>query len=173
MNEDNDFKDKANTAEENMHSKNTDNEIENYFSYVVNILGVKSVYIERPESLSASDLNKANSAQKNYTELLILVEALASYNLVEKELLDKMVVALKIDLNKIKVIDAADKNLWQSQFVLSLLDQGQQTSVPSTKVLDENSNEVLTFSPRVLVKNPKLKKQAWDEFQKVILFFSK
>lgn len=126
-----------------------------YFDYVSTVLGVKSVYIE-PQA--------ATAGLKEVIPLLVSVENLSTYAPEEKDLLEKMVSALKIDLQKIKICDISKADSFESAFTIRFSDNLSGSS------LTENS--LTTFSPRTLLKNPSLKKQVWNEFQTVIKFFS-
>jgi ABC-type transporter Mla subunit MlaD len=131
-------------------------EKEDYFNYVAEVLGVKALYVE------ASD---RNAAQKTAAPLVVAVENLNNYSADEKDLLEKMVAALKIDLNKIKIIDLQTHSDYKYEFLLMFSENPQAADM-------ENKNTLTTYSPRVLVKNTTLKKQVWSELQKVIQYFS-
>ncbi len=123
-------------------------EKETYFDYVENVLGVSSL-------LLSADPKKA-------VELLILVEGYSAYSAPEKDLLGKMISALKIDLGLIQVTDLENAARFQPRFTVEFVDSPFKESL---------STSVKTHSPRVLLKTPDLKKSAWDDLQKVIQFF--
>ncbi|MCC2679041.1 MAG: hypothetical protein K0R29_1617 [Pseudobdellovibrio sp.] len=133
-----------------------------YFDYVSSVLGVKSVYIEPVSPQEAH--NAGATASKEVIPLLVSVENLAQYSADERDLLEKMISALKIDLNKIKVCDVSQV----ANFEFAYLIQFSEAPVAASN----SENVLITHSPRVLLKNPALKKQVWNEFQTVIKFFS-
>ena len=128
-------------------------EKKDYFDYVVNILGVKSLL-----------LNQETTGLLQVVPLLVCVEDYASYTGTEKDLLAKMIGALKIDLNLIKVIDLNQRAIFQSEFSVYFLED------VNNRVIEVN--RVQTHSPRFLLKNPQYKKQAWEDLQKLILHFN-
>jgi hypothetical protein len=92
------------------------------------------------------------------------VEGLASYQAEEKDLLEKMVAALKIDLNNIKIMDAEAESLEQNRYDFLIQFQNNPERGDRERTLS-------TYSPRTLLKSPELKKQAWSDLQKAIQFF--
>ncbi len=124
-----------------------------YFDYVVNVLGVKSIL-----------LNQESTTVLQVVPLLICVDHYSDYSVEEKDLLARMIAALKIDLQLIKVIDSNQSTLFQAEFTIYFQDEPSQNSQPT-------ANTVMTYSPRTLLKNSQYKKNAWDELQKVMLFF--
>jgi len=125
-----------------------------YFNYVVDVLGVKSIL-----------LNQDSFALLQAVPLLVSVENLKMYSLEENDLLVKMIGALKIDLQLIKVVDQKQRSLFQPEFTLYFQDNLDQNFTAELNV-------VQTYSPRFLLKNQQSKKRAWDDLQKVILYFS-
>lgn len=139
-----------------------------YFDYIATVLGVKSIYLE-DQLVRASEASQAldgvAARSKIYIPLLVTVEELSHYASEEKELLEKMVSALKVDVDKVKVVDATtDINNFEYSFLLKFSDN-PRPAVGLEAVLT-------THSPRMLLKNPSLKKQVWNEFQTIIKFFS-
>jgi hypothetical protein len=130
-------------------------EKDDYFEYVANVLGVKSLYI---------DSSVTDSINSNLVPLLISVEGLASYQAEEKDLLEKMVAALKIDLNNIKIMDAGAEYLEENRYDFLIQFQNNPERGDRERILS-------TYSPRTLLKSPELKKQAWSDLQKAIQFF--
>lgn len=122
-----------------------------YFHYVENVLGVKAILLD-PAPVDVVRL----------VPLLICVENYATYTPEEQDLLAKMVAALKVDLQKIVVVALADKLNYQSGFSVYLVDSPPEVS---------NEINVSTYSPRKLLQKPELKKIAWSDLQKVILYF--
>ena len=131
-------------------------EREDYFNYALNVLGVKSLYLD-------SAATSHETAQESIP-LLVTVAKLSTYNPEEKELLEKMVAALKMDLNQIKIVDAEVPTTTAYNFLLSLSDSPDLNS--------QIPNHISTYSSRILLKDSSLKKKAWNDLQKVIQFFS-
>ncbi len=123
-------------------------EKKDYFDYVENVLGVKSILLN----------------PKQNTPLLIAVENLATYNAEEHDLLGKMVGALKIDAAKIAIVNLAEAQSFQPEFVICFQDQ----PIEKTPL----KNTITTFSPRILLKKPELKKNAWNDLQKFLTYFN-
>lgn len=124
-----------------------------YFEYVSQVLGVKSIL---------NDLQESQVTQA--VPLLIGVEAYASYNENENDLLLKMISALKIDQKNIKITDLEDIGNYQAHFYIYFTDERAQQN--STE-----DNLVQTHSPRFLLKHADFKKNAWNDLQKVITYF--
>lgn len=139
-----------------------------YFDYIASVLGVKSIYLEASPSLSANAETAPGGAPadlKSYIPLLVTVEDLAHYAAEERDLLEKMISALKIDIDKVKVVDAAtDISHFDYTFLLNFSNNPRPAS--------GLESVLTTHSPRILLKNPSLKKQVWNEFQTIIKFFS-
>lgn len=127
-------------------------EKKDYFDYVQNVLGVKSIL-----------LNQEPVETIKQSPLVIYVENYINYSPEEMELLSKMIAALKIDLNWIRVVDLDNQEI-QSEFTIYFVEELNQND-PIEK------NKVRTYSPRILLKNSKYKKKAWDDLQVVIKFF--
>lgn len=123
-----------------------------YFDYVSQVLGVKSIL----NDLQASDTKK--------TPLLIAVEGYLAYDDSEKDLLIKIISALKIEQKNIQVTDLSEVNQYQAEFFVYFTDN--QNLINSTE-----DNLVQTYSPKYLLKNPDYKKNAWNDLQKVIAHF--
>ena len=127
-------------------------EKKDYFDYVQNVLGVKSIL-----------LNQEPVETIKQRPLVIYVENYINYSPEEMELLSKMIAALKIDLNWIRVVDLDNQEI-QSEFTIYFIEELNQND-PIEK------NIIRTYSPRILLKNSKYKKKAWDDLQVVIKFF--
>lgn len=123
-------------------------EKKDYFDYVENVLGVKAIMLN----------------PKQNTLLLVMVEGLATYNSDEHDLLGKMVSALKIEATKISIVDAAEAQNFQPEFIICL----QNQPIEKTPL----KNTITTFSPRTLLKKPELKKNAWNDLQKFLTYFN-
>jgi hypothetical protein len=125
------------------------NPVETYFDYVENVLGIKQVLTSRIEfSVPVGAIE---------VPLLITVSELLSYSEAENELLYKMVAALKLDPTNYVVIDTSNADGYNSNVELRFVDN------PGAS----NETQIQTFSPRILLTKPELKKQAWTEMQKV------
>ena len=131
-------------------------EREEYIDYVVKVLGVKTLFVE-PGTFS--------DEAAPHTPLLILVEEYSSYSPEEIDLLEKMVAALKLDTSFIKIADLKNSSVMASDFKIYFTDK-------ELNVGGVETNQVSTYSPRVLLKKAILKKQAWNDLQKVIQFFA-
>lgn len=128
-----------------------------YFDYLENVLGIKTIL----QSRQAGSENKENEA----TELLFAVQDYLTYTAEESDLLSKMIAAVKVDPSRLKVCDSNQLNNYKFQCLVLFQDQIQNFT--NQAVLT-----VQTFSPRVLLKKPELKKVAWTELQKVLQHFS-
>jgi DNA polymerase III psi subunit len=124
--------------------------MKDYFHYLNEIVGIKSVMIEP----NVSDFQKFS--------LLIKVQNLSTYNADAMALLEKMITALGLEKDGIKVADydLVPSNL-QPEYILSFV-------LNPDLVVAKSINEIVTYSPEVLLKNPQLKKQAWDQMQKIV-----
>lgn len=153
-------------------------EKEEFFNYVANVLGVKSLYLDAADMGSANlttihaAVGKPDHEANVQIPLLIKVEGLSTYLSEEKDLLEKMVAALKIDLNKIKIVDLNAAVEISASFEVLFLDEVSSNVVGNTSEATANPNQLFTLSPRLLTKKPQLKKQVWGDLQKVIQFFS-
>lgn len=125
-----------------------------YFDFVSNVLGVKSIL-----------LSQSTENVLQVVPLLIAVENLNSYTDAENELLSKMIGALKIDQKLIRLVDLKEVSLYQPEFSIHFVEELNQNNVSL-------ANQVMTYAPRSLLKHPEFKKQAWDEMQKAIVYFS-
>ena len=122
-----------------------------YFEFVTGVLGIKSIMLD----------TAARPADP--IPLLLLVEGLSGYSKEENDLLTKMIAALKMDSKMYRLADLQQAGSVERTYTVEFLDQ-------TTESRAENLQQV--FSPRTLLKNPALKKQAWDDLQKVIRHFS-
>jgi hypothetical protein len=133
-----------------------DERLDAYFDYIENVLGVKQIYLD------TSDYEVISA------KLLVLVEQLQSMTVAEKELLEKMIAAMQIDASFIKIVDESQiKNKkFNAEFVLKMLNTQQLPEV-------QDSQQQVTYSSMILLKQPQLKKEAWAHLQKVIAYFKK
>ncbi|AGH95255.1 hypothetical protein [Pseudobdellovibrio exovorus] len=136
-------------------------EKEDYFSYLENVLGIKTVLIDQASQQASS--------QQIKSPLIFLVEGLSSYSADETELLNKMIAALKIDLSQVQAVDSQISASCEAEFTVHFVDH-LGASLPR---IPTGETVLVTHSPRFLLKNAAFKKQAWDDLQKVIRFFSR
>ena len=124
-----------------------------YFDYLENVLGIKTILDHSPAPLFAK------------TELLICVENYQTYGPAEIDLLQRMAAALKVDAARMLIADLKQQSQIEKRVTIVFKDQpgGFQP---------EGELTVQTYSPRVLVQRPELKKIAWTELQKVLQFFA-
>jgi hypothetical protein len=128
---------------------------QNYFDYVENVLGVKSLL---------ADLTKESTF--HHTPILITIENYEQYSEAETDLLSKMISALKIDINKIKIVDNRNSKNFTADFYVHFVDVKPNFAKTEDKL-------VITHSPKFLLQNSEFKKIAWNDLQKVITYFSK
>lgn len=124
-----------------------------YFDYLENVLGINTILLDPQPTETAAKV-----------PLLIVVQNLTTYTDEEKELLGKMVGALKIDIEKIKVVDLLQATRFHAEFTIYFVED--VSAGPGGQ-----SNSITTYSPRYLVARPEFKKQAWAEMQKVVQHF--
>lgn len=127
-----------------------------YFEYLENVLGIKTIL--------QSQTPDSKQTPKN-TELLFAVQDYSNYSAEESDLLSKMIAAVKVDPSRLKVCDLQDARNFQTECLVVFQDQNQTAPILA-------SLTVQTFSPRVLLKKPELKKVAWTELQKVLQHFA-
>ena len=128
-------------------------EKKDYFDFIENVLGVKSIF-----------LNQTTANENIKTPLLICVENFEDYNFDEKDLLAKMIGALKIDLQLIKVSSQIESDKYISDFTIYFVNNLGAKNLMQTNI-------VTTYSPRFLLKNANFKKNVWNDLQKVIVYF--
>lgn len=140
-------------------------EKEDYFSYLENVLGIKTVLVDP----MANQVGASQSADKIKSPLIFLVEGLSNYTAPETDLLNKMIAALKIDLSQLQAVDSQMSEACESEFTVHFVDQvsAMLPKMPASEVV------LVTHSPRFLLKNVGFKKQAWEDLQKVIRFFNR
>lgn len=128
-----------------------------YFEYLENVLGIKTILQTRDGSTQSTGIT--------VTDLLFAVQDYASYSAEESDLLSKMIAAVKVDPSRLKVCDLQEAKSFQAQCLVVFQDQTQSAPIQAGLT-------VFTFSPRVLLKKPELKKVAWTELQKVLQHFA-
>lgn len=115
----------------------TEQEVLKYFNEV---LGVSQVLTE----------SHSVSAASSGVSFAFIVENYLDYKVDEKELLMKMIAAMKLDMSIVEIQDLSQSLVSAEARIVYLVDQpGPDQS----------------YSPRVLMKNPKLKKATWDFLQ--------
>lgn len=127
-----------------------------YFEYLENVLGIKTILQSQGVETSPASY---------VTDLLFAVQDYASYSVEELDLLSKMIAAVKVDPSRLKVCDLKEVQNFQTQCVVIFQDQTQTLLIHAPLT-------VQTFSPRVLLAKPELKKAAWTELQKVLQHFA-
>ncbi|MFZ3231672.1 MAG: hypothetical protein WA160_15795 [Pseudobdellovibrio sp.] len=128
--------------------------LEEYFDFAENILGIKQIHVRQTLS---------ESTQMNSVRLLITVLDLESYSEIEIELLYKMISALQLDEAIYAVVNPSQKQNYPHQYELAFVDS------VSPKVIGGTTDSIMeTHSPRVLVRLPALKKQAWQDMQSLL-----
>jgi len=124
---------------------------DDYFEYVENVLGIKQVLLDRVQNA------EVNEDPEDVTEvrLVISVQDLNKYLDSEKELLFKMISALQLKPEAYVVIDQSARAKYKAGFELYLNDDPD----------DQAQLAVETYSPRVLIQRPDLKRMAWAKMQ--------
>lgn len=111
--------------------------------YFNEVLGVSQVLTESPSASVSSS-----------APFVFIVENYLDYKADEKELLMKMIAAMKLDMSLVEIQDLSQSSVSAEARSVYLVDQpGSDQS----------------YSPRVLMKNPKLKKATWDFLQTKML----
>lgn len=113
-------------------------------NFLTDTLGLNTILTERAKNTSTG---------KNY---IIYVENLNSYNEAESELLTKMIAALKINSEDLVVLDLSQINDNPQEVIMKIF----LKDCPET--LEE------TYSPRELLKNPNLKRKAWEDLKRLL-----
>lgn len=168
-------------------------EIQTYISYLDEVLGISKVY--NMENLENSVLSqsqesaiadsKSDSNDLNFeNQLSVYIENLNLFNHQEKELLEKMLSALKLKKNEYQLKDLnyyfqtdilMNQNFNKPHLFLlldleihkkNILEKNQINNQINTQI--NRSEDIFTWSPQVLIKKPELKRQAWNELQLLI-----
>jgi len=127
-----------------------------YFEYLENVLGIKTILQSQVIETGAPIVT---------IELLFCVQNLHSYTEAETDLLYKMIAAVKVDGSRLKVCDLQEATKFETNCLVIFQDETLNSPVKAGLTIQ-------TFSPRLLMKKPDLKKQAWTELQKVLQHFS-
>lgn len=129
-----------------------------YFEYLENVLGIKTIL--QSQSSLLSDVSPVLIS----TELLFCVQNYKTYTAEETDLLYKMIASVKVAPERLQVCDMEDAGRFATQCLVVFEDEVHATnSFPVPAQLT-----VQTFSPRVLLQKPQLKRQAWIELQKIL-----
>ncbi len=116
--------------------------IRDYLNYAKDVLGIRHLFFIGEQAISK--------------KVVISVADLKDFSEAEHELLTRMISALNLDSQTTLVIDSDELHLYTPQFLLKL---------SLTIVINQPVNCVETFSPKLLIANPDLKKQAWLQMQ--------
>ena len=121
-------------------------ELNQYLTFLNDTLGVKSIVLTPAENASKTE---------NVTiKYFIYVENLSNYSAEESTLLEKMIGALKLDPIEFGV------------FELNKNEAPNSSQFGSQIILCDLPNEKgETYSPRILLRKPELKRKAWDDLK--------
>ena len=122
------------------------NELNQYFHFISETLGVKQLYVG---AAAKGDQNGEAVVSKKW----IYVENYSSYNQSEQDLLKKMIMALGLKPDDYELTDQS--NLTELTFLISFVEK------PQTKTQ--------TYSPRVLMLKPELKKATREDMKRIVL----
>lgn len=155
-----------------------------YFDYVQQVLGVRSVLLSPIESTQVNDKNESSIESLYRGPILVGVENLNSYTADEKILLDKMLTAVQLPAEQFQLkevsLSLVEESLtawsWDHlQLCILFLDQPKSSSLWKPFLLKLQSKQpnlaiIATYSPHTLQMQPDLKKQAWSDLQAVLKF---
>ena len=117
-----------------------------------------SEYLQK--TLGVSQILNQNSEQSLSIEpnvdLGFFIEEYQTYTHVEKDLLNKMIQAMKLSENQYQILDLSEKNNSQVNFKMKIEFRNQPTS------------DFQTYSPRNLIVNPENKKNTWEFLKKIM-----
>lgn len=127
------------------------NHLQDYMNYLKETLGLKEL---KSEELNAS-LSESVTSEYHW---VFVIENYSQYTTSEKELLTKMVKALNLELKHCMFADQIDQNQeWPLNKIYYFLDSPK---------LNQAFLNNQTYSPRTLIKEPQLKKAAWESMKK-------
>lgn len=133
-----------------------------------------------PEAFAQNTSGLSTNPSVEKSGLVVFVDS-RPWNKQEAELFDKMRAAMKLSQAQTKILFAGPGEMTQKSVELmaatcviffspELATQAQNTEI--LKSLRENPSDgmlqMTTFGPRELISNPQLKKQTWDDLQKVM-----
>ena len=121
-------------------------ELNQYLTFLNETLGVKSIVLNPAEN--------ASTPKNDTIKYFIYVENLSVYSAEESALLEKMIGALKLDPIEFGVFEL-NKNEAPNNSQLGL----------HIILCDLPNEKGETFSPRVLLRKPELKRKAWDDLK--------
>jgi hypothetical protein len=121
-------------------------ELNQYLTFLNETLGVKSIVLIPAEN--------ASTPKNDTIKYFIYVENLSNYSAEESSLLEKMIGALKLDPIEFGVFEL-NKN------------EAPNTSQLGLQIIlcDLPNEKGETYSPRVLLRKPELKRKAWDDLK--------
>lgn len=145
--------------------------MKNYFQYLQNVLGIRSVLLPLEESRedgSAAGAEHRKLKQLQAKKLVVLDSG--GWNKDEKDLLGKMISALSKETKNLETVSfsgdllAILPSLVEAQEIL-LFDENLQKTLTDHGI----SHSILIPSPKNLIANPDLKRDAWDAMKKAAL----
>jgi hypothetical protein len=138
-----------------------------WLKYLQETLGVRSVLW--PEASTA--LTPASAlAPQNKTALVVFVDS-HPWSRQESELFEKMRAAMKLSREQTKLLFTTAEEIPQKSVELlaaTCVIFFAPELAAQTGPLDDEVMRMTTFGPRELLANPQLKKQTWDDLQKVM-----
>jgi hypothetical protein len=141
-----------------------------WLKYLQETLGVRSVLwpISAMETSSVESIGPAVARKK--TPQIVFID-IQPWTRQETDLFEKMRVAMKLSKEQTKIIFATPAELPQKSLELLTATCAIFFSpelATQSFVLPEETFVMTTFGPRELLPNPQLKKQSWDDLQKVM-----
>lgn len=135
--------------------------MKNYLNYLQHVLGIKSLILPVQESAS---VDVATPVQK--TKKLVVLDS-GNWSKEEGVLLEKMLMALRKEVANIETISFSGNLLEHLPTVLEaqeilLFDENVQSALETHGI----SNSILIASPKKLIANPELKRDAWEAMKK-------
>ncbi|MBC7458741.1 MAG: hypothetical protein H7235_10705 [Bdellovibrionaceae bacterium] len=121
-------------------------ELNQYLTFLNQTLGVKSIVFNSAEN--------ASTTKNDTIKYFIYVENLSTYSTDESTLLEKMMGALKLDPIEFGLFDLNQNEASNdSQLGLKII------------LRDQPKEKGETFSPRILLQKPEMKRKAWDDLK--------
>lgn len=157
---------------------------QDYFDYVQQILGVRSVLLSNDKPAETVIESESTVKPVWHGSVLVGVENLNSYSAEEKVLLHKMLAAVQLSTEQYQLTEISlslfeqPLTAWswdQLQLCLLFLDQPKSSVLWKPVFLKLQTRQpsltiVATYSPHTLQLQPDLKKQAWSDLQAVLKF---
>ncbi len=119
--------------------------------YLQKTLGVSQILNQKSEQ----SVN-ANLTTEQRVDLGFFIEGYGTYSETEKDLLQKMISAMKLQENQYQIFDHCEKINLQSQFKFEVC------------FMDHPTIEDQTYSPRNLIVYPENKKKTWEFLKKMM-----